>query len=1649
MAAPEKDILLRISQVTSSISDLERLLKTSVKIAGQGMGVDRCSVWLADDKKKHATVRAVYTKGRFRPTHLEARIEINRFPGFKRIISDGKVIHSPDISKLAASRFEKRFLSETKIKSFLCLPLKIKNRVLGALNFGTLRKHKTFTPAEIRLCRTIANQITIGIENARLRKELEDRAVQLQEQGVKVLKESEQKYRTLLENLPQLIFLKNKRSVYVSVNKNFCKSLGVKPEQIIGKTDFSFFPRELAQKYRKDDRDILKTGKTKEIVEDYIEKGKRRIVQTVKTPVLGDDGKPIGILGIFWDITERRRTEEMVKESEKKYRTLVETAQEGIGITDPDENITFANRAFADLLGYRKEKLLGVNLKEISYKEDFAKFRKETRKRKKGQSSRYETKLYTRTGKLKYFSMAATPIYDVKGAFAGTMGLLSDITERKRLERALIQKELTARERARLLTDLRGLNEFDDILTRVCEAVRNSGLFERAVMTFNRPGGEIMDLGQVGLPAAVVQRARKAPPLDPKLRTRITSKRFRVSDSFFVPAEAGVDFRKTGRYIPQKTKESVDGDWQSGDELFAPLRDFSGKTMGYLSVDTPVDGRRPDKKTIQALEMLVEAAASRIREVEAQKALKRERDFSQSIVETANSLIVCLDADAKIMVFNQECERVTGYQREEVIGKRWPKLFLPPDHHRNKLKSFAKWVRAHPRDQYEGPIKTKKGEFRTILWSNTAIFGPAREDIIAIAIGQDISERKRAEHALRESEEKFRTLAEHSPNMIFINKKGKVVYANKKCEEVLGYGREEFYSPGFDYLTLIAPEYVDMVKEKFKKHIKGQDVAPYEYAILSKKGERIEVIGSTKLITYEGENAILGIITDITERKNAEEELKKSEERFRVMAETSPDYIFQTNIQGTTIYCSPAIEPLLGYIPEERQGKNFTSVILPSDLPKAKALFKKVTEGEIIQNVEINLLHKSGRTVPIEVSVVPTFKNKEVIGLFGIARDITERKKADEALKESEEKFRNLFENANDAIFLANPKTGIIIDANKQAERLLDRPREEIIGLRQSKLHPPDKEKYYKEMFRRHGEKGGSVNFEAEVIRKDGAVVPVYISAGVIKIAGEKVLQGIFRDITELKKADEALKESQKFLEEIIDHIPDPVFIKNRKHQWILLNKAITEMVGYSREEMLGKSDHDFFPKKQADFFWKKDEEMFRTGKVVDIPEEPISDAQGNIHWLHTKKAPLKDSSGKINTLVGIIRDITDQKKAVEALRKSRDLNTILQISYKITQIHDLDEMLKLACEETAKALGVERCTVSLMDEERKGVEVKAAYMKNQPRPEIIGSKFLLKDFPRLLRLYQRKEKFIYAPIVEKAPLSQRERDYFRAEGVKSFVIVPIATGERLSGVIMVGAMGRERVFAESEIAFVQTLANHLAVAVENVRLMDVVKEQAENVEILSQRVISAQEEERKRTAQQLHDEIGQDLAYMKINTEITRKHVPAELDQVIQRIKDNENLIIQTLNKVRDLTSYLRPPLLDDLGVVETLRWYVKDFSRRTNVKVILKSDKYRCRLSQDLEMVLYRIAQEALANVAKHAQAAQVSVTLERKNNHAFLTVKDDGIGFELEKMKKEQKARKGFGLFDIEERVKLLNGNFSIKSEPKKGTRLQVKIPCPGGR
>jgi PAS domain S-box-containing protein len=236
--------------------------------------------------------------------------------------------------------------------------------------------------------------------------------------------------------------------------------------------------------------------------------------------------------------------------------------------------------------------------------------------------------------------------------------------------------------------------------------------------------------------------------------------------------------------------------------------------------------------------------------------------------------------------------------------------------------------------------------------------------------------------------------------MIFINKKGRIVYANKKCEEVMGYGREEFYSPDFNFFSMIEPDSIGIIKASFQKHMKGEDVVPYEYSLITKTGKRIDAIVTTKLISFGGESAILGIITDITERKQAEEALRKSEEKYRQLVENTNEVLYALDKNSVITYISPVAKTLSGYNPSEITGRNFAEFVFKEDVQCVLEQFKKnITGGP--ESIECRIVTKSGDLKWIRSSGRPIYLNDHFLGVQGVMSDITDQKRAEDEIKAS------------------------------------------------------------------------------------------------------------------------------------------------------------------------------------------------------------------------------------------------------------------------------------------------------------------------------------------------------------------------------------------------------------------------------------------------------------------------------------------------------------------------------------------------------------------------------------------------------------------------------------------------------------------------
>ena len=308
-----------------------------------------------------------------------------------------------------------------------------------------------------------------------------------------------------------------------------------------------------------------------------------------------------------------------------------------------------------------------------------------------------------------------------------------------------------------------------------------------------------------------------------------------------------------------------------------------------------------------------------------------------------------------------------------------------------------------------------------------------------------------------------------------------------------------------------------------------------------------------------------------------------------------------------------------------------------------------------------------------------------------LEKEADERRRAEEALPESEEKFRLTFENAVDAIFWADQGTGLIINCNRAAETLLEKTRDEIIGKHQTSLHPPETRQHYSDMFRSHIERKGAVDDQAQVITKSGRIIPVHISASATLVGGKPIIQGIFRDITEGKRGEEALRASQEQYRQLWDDAPVAYHRLDTKGIILQVNKTEMNMLGYTKDEMVGKPIFDFIHPEQR----KDAEERFGLKLAgVDVPKQNdriYIKKDGSKIYVSIDDRLERDTEGQVVGMRTTMVDVSKRKQAEDALRESeKKYSTLVEDS--LTGIYiDQDEKIVFANNKFAEIYGYQR----------------------------------------------------------------------------------------------------------------------------------------------------------------------------------------------------------------------------------------------------------------------------------------------------------------------------------------------------------------------
>ena len=531
-------------------------------------------------------------------------------------------------------------------------------------------------------------------------------------------------------------------------------------------------------------------------------------------------------------------------------------------------------------------------------------------------------------------------------------------------------------------------------------------------------------------------------------------------------------------------------------------------------------------------------------------------------------------------------------------------------------------------------------------------------------LGQSEAECKRASEALRKSEEYFRAITQNSSDIIFIvDGLGTIAYASPSVERFLGYKPDELI--GKRSLDLILWDDKTKAVEDFGRALLTKEIIiPNVFRIRHKDGtERIlEGFGKNLLDNPVVAGFVMNV-RDVTDRKETEEALQKSEERYRQLVENASDIVFTTDETGCVTFVNPAVIRITGYEEEEIIGKLYTILIRPDMRDEAMKFFGRQFVKRI-QNTysEYPMLTKDGQEVWFGQNTQLIVEDGNVTGFQVVARDITDRKRIEKELRDSEERYRRIVEASSDAVLLRSKD--IVIYANPAALKLFrsNHPGD-LIGKRYLDLvHPDDRAISTERVKKTMDENWIASPREHRILAMDEQAVPVESTGVPVKYRGETHVFGIFRDITDRKRAEAKLRQQTDAMEAAIDGMA----LLNEEGEYVYLNKAHAKLYGYENAgELIGKSWRILY---DSDVIQRFEQEIMpEFGRKGDWYGEAIGTKKNGSKFPQELSFTATANGG----LICVVRDITDRKQAEKALIDSEKRYRELSIVDDLTQLYN------------------------------------------------------------------------------------------------------------------------------------------------------------------------------------------------------------------------------------------------------------------------------------------------------------------------------------------------------------------------------------------
>jgi len=839
---------------------------------------------------------------------------------------------------------------------------------------------------------------------------------------------------------------------------------------------------------------------------------------------------------------------------------------------------------------------------------------------------------------------------------------------------------------------------------------------------------------------------------------------------------------------------------------------------------------------------------------------------------------------------------------------------------------------------------------------------------------------------LTESEERYRYLVENAPDIVFsTDADGRVTFMSDAVERMTGFRADELLGQHFGAFVHESSREVAEIDWSAGLGAGAQEIRG-RVNLAARDGSAIptEFIAMARLDEARRFIGANGSVRDMRDRDRLERELRDSEIRFRTLASSSPDLVFATDGDGHYTFLSDRAHTILGWDREASIGRHFSEYVAPGWEAAAAASYAELLAAPTeVHSSRIDFLGGDGRVIPLEINVVGSIEDGQLTAIYGVARDVSERERLERDLHESEARFRNLVQTTPDVIYRCDAEGRFLFMA-EGSEALFGWTPAEVASLTFADLTAEESlAEALVNFVEQHGEHDVVRRFRYMLRHRDGTSFPGEISSVSVwedgRFAG---VQGTVRDISEQERLERELRESQDRYRFLVENSPDVVFSTDAEGRFTFMSESMERMSGWPPNEVTGEHfskvvDEASHP--EAMTRWVALAADPATEQVAHIK---LRSPDGRLVPVEVSAIGMLDADGQFAGIHGSTRDISERDRLERELRESEErYRYLVASSPDLVWLTDAEGTLTFISDAARSMLGFE--PTDLM---------------GRPYPEIFAPE-------------ARRDAMVRFRWLARHPAAvHRMRLPFRHADGRDVMVEINGTGMTADG-RFIGAHGAARDVSERD------------------RLERDLRRQAGEL---------AAGEERAHLARELHDSVTQALFSMTLVSRSVEMLLDRDPEAARAQLAQLRDLQREALAEMRALIFELRPGNLEQDGLIRALRTHTAALQGRIGLPVVVESTLDE-RLPLPIEEVLYRISQEALHNVVKHANARQVRVEIGRIKSGVRLSIIDDGKGFDPDRVPAGH-----LGLTGMQARATKIGARFACRSVSGEGTTIEVVVP-----